>query len=77
MLILIQLRLLTISLGNGALLLSMLCLGGQNLSDKVSLTLVTSNTVPLPSGFVVGAALVVGIVSGGSTAAVLLESHRP
>ena len=55
----------------------MLCLGGQNLSDKVSLTLVTSNTVPLPSGFVVGAALVVGIVSGGSTAAVLLESHRP
>ena len=74
---LIQLRLLTITLGNGALLLSMLCLGGQNLSDKVSLTLVTSNTVPLPSGFVVGAALVVGIVSGGSTAAVLLESHRP
>ena len=77
MLILIQLRLLTITLGNGALLLSMLCLGGQNLSDKVSLTLVASNTVPLPSGFVVGAALIVGIVSGGSTAAVLLESRRP
>ena len=73
----IQLRLLTITLGNGALLLSMLCLGGQNLSDKVSLTLVASNTVPLPSGFVVGAALVVGVVSGGSTAAVLLESRRP
>ena len=74
---LIQLRLLTITLGNGALLLSMLCLGGQNLSDKVSLTLVASNTVPLPSGFVVGVALVVGVVSGGSTAAVLLESRRP
>ncbi|GCE64418.1 hypothetical protein OMCYN_00327 [cyanobiont of Ornithocercus magnificus] len=65
-------RLLAINLGNAALLLLILCLGTQNLSDKVSLTLGTSQSVPLPSGFVVGVTFIVGIVSGASTAALWL-----
>ena len=65
-------RLLAINLGNAALLFLMLCLGAQNLSDEVSLALGTSQSVPLPSGFVVGVALIVGIISGSSTAVLLL-----
>lgn len=68
---LLRLRLLcTTWLGAGFLLL-ILCLGAQNLEDRPSLRLGISRSVPLPSGFLVGLALVAGIVSGGSAMALL------
>ena len=68
---LLRLRLLcTTWLGAGFLLL-ILCLGAQNLEDRPSLRLGITRSVPLPSGSLVGLALVVGMVSGGSAMALL------
>ena len=68
---LIRLRLLLLSLGSGLTLLLVLCLGAQNLNDRHRLNLGVGQSAPLPSGFIVGISLVLGIVSGGSVAAVL------
>jgi hypothetical protein len=69
---LLRLRLLLTSLGGGLLLLLILCLGAQNLNDRPSLTLGFGRTAPLPTGFLVGVALVIGVISGGSATALLL-----
>ena len=68
----IRLRLLLLSLGSGLTLLLVLCLGAQNLNDRHRLNLGVGHSAPLPSGFIVGISLVLGIVSGGSVAAVVL-----
>jgi uncharacterized integral membrane protein len=54
------------------MLLLILCLGAQNLDQRTSLNLATSRTAPLPTGFLVGLAMVVGVISGGCTAALLM-----
>jgi uncharacterized integral membrane protein len=69
---LLRLRLLLGSLVGGTLLLLLLCLGAQNLGDRPRLNLLVGRTAPLPSGFVVGLALVLGVISGGAGAALLL-----
>ena len=69
---LLRLRLLLSSLGGGLVLLLILCLGAQNLNDRASLRLGFGRTVPLPTGFLVGLALVVGVISGGSATALLM-----
>ena len=53
------------------LLLVMLCLGSQNLNQREQLQLGFGQSAPLPTGFVVGIALVCGVFSGGSVAALL------
>ena len=75
-LLLLRLRLLLISVGGGALLLLLLCLGAQNLRDRHSIRLGSARSVPLPSGFLVGISVVIGVISGGSAMAVLLPEHR-
>jgi hypothetical protein len=69
---LLRLRLLLASLGGGALLLLILCLGAQNLDQRPKLWLGFGSTAPLPAGFLVGLALAVGVVSGGCSAALLV-----
>ena len=69
---LLRLRLLLGSLFGGLLLLAMLGLGSQNLQQRSSIQLGIGRSVPLPTGFLVGIALAVGVISGGSTAALLL-----
>ena len=69
---LLRLRLLLASLGGGALLLLILCLGAQNLDQRARLNLGFSKTAELPTGFVLGVALVIGVISGGATTALLL-----
>ena len=69
--ILLRLRLLLASLGGGVLLLLVLCLGAQNLEQRPRLWLGFAGTAPLPAGFLVGLALTVGVVCGGSSAALL------
>jgi len=71
----LRLRLLLGSLLGGSLLLAMLCLGAQNLDQRERLNLGFGQTAPLPSGFLVGLALAVGVISGGSTAALLLPGR--
>ena len=69
---LMRLRLLLGSAAGAALLLLVLCLGSQNLSTRLKLNLGLGQTAPLPSGFVVGVAVVMGVVSGGWVTALML-----
>lgn len=69
---LLRLRLLTASLGGGLLLLLILCLGAQNLDQRASLNLGFGRTAELPTGFLLGVALVIGVVSGGAATALVL-----
>jgi uncharacterized integral membrane protein len=64
---LLRLRLLLASLGGGALLLLILCLGAQNLEQRASLNLGFGRTAQLPTGF--------GVISGGATTALLLPRN--
>ena len=73
---LFRLRLLLISVGGGLLLLLLLCLGAQNLQDRHALQLGRQRSVPLPTGFLVGIALVIGVISGGTSTAILLPDQR-
>ncbi|MEB3200631.1 MAG: hypothetical protein VKK62_08920 [Synechococcaceae cyanobacterium] len=72
---LLRLRLLLTTLLGGSLLLLSLCLGAQNLEDRPSLRLGFARIAPLPSGFLVGLALVAGLLSGGSAVALSWPSH--
>ena len=68
---LLRLRLTLTSLIGGGLLLMLLCLGAQNLDNRHQINLGIGRSAPLPVGFVVGIALVVGVISGGISAALL------
>ena len=69
---LLRLRLLISSAVGASMLLLVLCLGAQNLDQRPSLNLGFSRSAPLPAGFLVGVALVIGVISGGSATALLL-----
>ena len=73
---LLRLRLLLITLSGSAALLVVLCLGAQNLSDRYRLKLGVGTTAPLPAGFIVGVSTVLGVISGGSLAAVLMPNAQ-
>jgi hypothetical protein len=72
---LLRLRLMLISLGLGTVLFMLLCLGAQNLKDRHSIRVGPARSVPLPTGFLVGLSLVIGVVSGTSAAAVMLPEQ--
>ncbi len=74
---LIKLQILTISFASSLLLLFMLCLGAQNLNNRHELNLGKTKSAPLPTGFLIGVSLVLGVISGGSTTALLLPKNRP
>lgn len=69
---LLRLRLLLGSVSGALLLFALLCLGAQNLDERVSLRLGPARSAPLPTGFLIGLAVVLGVVSGGSSVALLL-----
>jgi uncharacterized integral membrane protein len=69
---LLRLRLLVASLGGGVLLLLILCLGAQNLDQRARLNLGFGKTAELPTGFLLGVSLVIGVISGGVSSAMLL-----
>ena len=73
---LLRLRLLLITLGGSAALLLVLCLGAQNLGDRYRLKLGIGTTAPLPAGFIVGVSTVLGVISGGSLAVVLMPNSE-
>ena len=72
----LRLRLITLSLATSALLLIILCLGSQNLNNRISLKLGPRNTEPLPSGFLIGISLVLGFISGGASATLLINQQK-
>jgi len=71
-----RLRLVMLSGGGAGLLLLVLCLGAQNLNERRVLNLGIGKTAPLPTGFIVGVSAVLGVLSGGSVAAVVLPQER-
>jgi len=73
---LLRLRLLIGSLSGAALLFLLLCLGAQNLDERVSLRLGPARSALLPTGFLIGLAVVLGVVSGGSSAALLMPLRQ-
>ena len=73
---LLRLRLLLITLGGSFALFVVLCLGAQNLSERYRLKLGVGTTAPLPAGFIVGVSTVLGVISGGSLAVVLMPNSQ-
>ncbi len=73
---LLRLRLLLITLGGSVALLVVLCLGAQNLNERYRLKLGVGTTAPLPAGFIVGVSTVLGVISGGSLAVVLMPNSQ-
>ena len=73
---LLRLRLLLITLSGSVALLVVLCLGAQNLSERYRLKLGVGTTAPLPAGFIVGVSTVLGVISGGSLAVVLMPNSQ-
>ena len=73
---LLKIRILTVSLTSALALLLMLCLGAQNLNNRHTLRLGKDTTAPLPSGFIIGVSIIMGVISGGSAAAVLVPNRR-
>ncbi len=69
-------RLLLWSFGGSALLMLLLCLGAQNLQQRHQLQIGSLRLVPLPTGFLVGISVVLGVMSGGSVAAVLMPAQQ-
>ncbi len=72
---LVRLRLLTFSLASALALMLMLCLGAQNLSSRHSLRLGSGKTAPLPTGFLIGFSLVLGVISGEVNKEIFLIGH--
>ena len=71
-----RLRLVISSLTGGMVLLLALCLGAQNLEERRELQLGVGRSTPLPTGFVVGVALAVGVACGGTAAALLMPGRH-
>ena len=63
------LKLFSINIAGGFLLLFFLCLGSQNLKERHELKLLTNTSAALPTGFIIGSSFVIGMISGGSTSA--------
>ena len=72
----IKLQLLTLNITSAILLFSFLCLGSQNLSEKHNLNLLLNKTVPLPIGFIVGTSFTLGMLSGGITSLLMINTKN-
>ena len=72
----LKLKLITISTLSAFALLLMLCLGAQNLNSREELKLGFATTAPLPSGFLIGVSIALGVVSGGIATALIMPDSR-
>ncbi len=70
-----KLKLLTFNIASAILLIFFLCLGSQNLSKKHSLNFLTTKTVALPIGFLVGTSFTLGVISGGLTSVLMIRKN--
>ena len=71
-----RIQLLTLNIASAILLIFFLCLGSQNLSKKHNLNFLINKTVPLPIGFLVGTSFTLGLISGGITSVLMINSER-
>ena len=71
-----RLKLLSLSLISSIFLTLFLCLGSQNLEKRHSLNLIIADTVKIPNGFLIGVSFTLGVLSGGSTAALMTTINK-
>ena len=71
-----RLKLLTLNIATAIFLIFFLCLGSQNLSKKHNLNLLSTKTVPLPIGFLVGTSFTLGLLSGGFTSVLMIKNEN-
>ena len=73
---LIRIRILATVCSTAALFLLVLCLGSQNINNRSAINLGVSKTAPLPTGFLVGVSIILGVISGGSTASLFMNGDH-
>ena len=71
-----RLKILAFTITSGTVLIFTLCLGSQNLNSRHSINLLTTKTAPLPSGFIIGVTMVIGVLTGGSLTALLIPANK-
>tara|TARA_Y100001968_G_scaffold280565_2_gene277222 strand:- start:1303 stop:1545 length:243 start_codon:yes stop_codon:yes gene_type:complete len=71
----LKLRLLASSLVSGLIIILVLCLGSQNINNRKSLNLGKSSIAALPTGFIIGLSVAVGVISGGSVRALMISKQ--
>ncbi len=64
-------KVLITTITSSLILLIVLCLGSQNLSNRHSINLGLGKTAPFPIGFIVGISLISGVITGGITSTLL------
>ena len=74
MLIFFKLKLLTLNIAMAILLIFFLCLGSQNLNKKYSLNFLTTKSVDLPIGFLIGTSFTLGLISGGFSSVLTINN---
>ena len=68
-----RLRLLSILYSTAALFILGLCIGSQNINDRAKINLGLVSIAPLPVGFITGSSLIIGVISGGTVAAMTMK----
>ena len=71
-----KLQLLTLNIASALLLIFFLCLGSQNLGKKYSLDFIINKTVELPIGFLIGSSFTLGLMSGGLTSILMINTDN-
>ena len=71
-----RLQLLTLNIATAILLIFFLCLGSQNLGKKHSLDFLINKTVDLPIGFLIGTSFTFGLMSGGLTSVLMINTDK-
>ena len=70
-----RLKLLSLNIATGILLIFFLCLGSQNLSKRYSLDFLINKTVALPIGFLIGTSFTFGLITGGVTSVLIVNTN--
>ena len=73
---LLKFQLILFNIASSFLLILFLCLGSQNLDKRYKLNLLTTETVLLPVGFLVGISFTLGAVTGGLTSTMMINKVR-
>ena len=71
----LRLQLIFFNLASSILLILFLCLGSQNLDKRYKLNILTTETVKLPVGFLVGVSFTLGGLSGGITSTLMVKNR--
>ncbi len=73
---LFRIKTITLAIATSSMLLLTLCLGSQNLHDRHSINLGFTRTAPLPSGFIGGISLILGVLSGSAITSILIKESN-